>query len=95
MYSEVATVTIANSNELFFLYPNPFTNELTISVAEEVESNVQVNIFTAQGQLTKSMEMEEGNYGQQLNMEDMPAGIYYVRFQLGTEGSRIVRVIKE
>ncbi|MFT5744983.1 MAG: hypothetical protein ACI920_000349 [Saprospiraceae bacterium] len=95
MYSEIATVTIATSRELFFLYPNPFTDELTISVAEEVNSIVQVNIFTAQGQLTKSMEIEEGNYGQQMNMEDMPSGIYYVRFQFGAQGNRVVKVIKE
>jgi len=93
-FSEIASVEIANSPETFFLYPNPFTSELTISLAEEMNSNVNVNIFRPDGQVVRSVEVASGNLGQQLNMEGLASGIYYVQFQFA-EGYRVVRVVKE
>ena len=95
MYSEIAMVEIASSRDLFFLYPNPFTNELTISVDEEVTGQVQVEVFNAQGQMAKSLQLQGGNYGEQLDMANMPSGIYYVHFQFGAQGKRVVKIIKE
>ena len=60
------------------IYPNPTTGSFTIELAEE--SNV--NIFNAMGQLIKRLDKVSGH--QQIDLDDAPKGLYYVRIQSGS-----------
>lgn len=74
VYEEQIFVSVAP-----VVYPNPFEEAITISFPLEV-GDVNVSIFSIEGKLMKS-ELYEINAGAiQLNLSDLPAGIYNIQY---------------
>ncbi|MDQ3142006.1 MAG: DUF1501 domain-containing protein [Bacteroidota bacterium] len=64
-------------------YPNPFMYMTTIDYATK-GGHTMVQVFNNSGNLLKTLvnqELTEGSYKVTCNMEEYPAGIYYVRLQ--------------
>ena len=59
------------------IYPNPTSGSFNIELAEE--SNI--SIFNALGQVVRHLEKAAGN--QQIDLNDAPKGLYFVRIQNG------------
>lgn len=64
-------------NKLFYVYPNPATETLTIEFSE-YNSNVQVQIYNSIGVLIKEIEIINTL---QINITDLPSGLYYVHLK--------------
>jgi uncharacterized protein (DUF1501 family) len=68
-------------------YPNPFVDRSRI----DFESNggyVRVDVMNNQGSIIQTLiskELVKGSYTTDLNLEGQPTGIYYVRWENGTE----------
>jgi len=65
------------------VYPNPFTDHIIIQFKESLEEAVTVTVLDSQGRLVKSDMIESGLSEKLLIMQDLPAGIYYLRFDKG------------
>ena len=59
------------------IYPNPSNGSFTIALAEESS----VSIYNAVGQLVKCLDSVSGI--QQVDLNDAPKGLYYIRIQNG------------
>ncbi len=67
-------------------FPNPFNPETSIQFNLPVRSNVQLNVFDANGKIVKELineERFEGSYTVTFSGDDLPSGIYYYRLNAG------------
>ncbi len=72
----------------FDIYPNPSTGPSTISYSLNQAANVQLEIFSTNGQrvaLIQQGHQSPGDYSYSLAQEDLAAGVYMVQLQMGEE----------
>ncbi len=79
-------ITKQNKNNLINVYPNPFTNEVTVSINHQTKTKLQV--FNSLGSLVYSTELKESVL--EINLKDQPNGIYFIQV-----GSATKKIIKE
>jgi hypothetical protein len=72
------------------VYPNPFTDEVTI--ATDWKSEKSVELFTISGRRVKVLKTLDQNV--QMDMTDLPKGVYVLRI-LSTEGTIVEQIVKE
>lgn len=95
-YSEIRTV---NRVEKFFfkIYPNPVQDQIFMSYQLNATiQEVTATLFDATGQNLKQLKMtgKKGTHISQMDISDIPAGVYYLHF--GKAGyERIIEVVKE
>ncbi len=61
------------------IYPNPATDQVTISLSDEVEGEVAFQLISSQGQLLRQQVLGVGTA--QIDVTDLPSGIYFLRFR--------------
>jgi len=70
------------------VYPNPFRENLLISINLERSADVKMQVYNTSGSLIASYEygnMQAGSYLQTWNASAFPEGIYYCRVQIGIQ----------
>ncbi len=87
-YSEMASVKLGTGNLEVSLYPNPASENLTISAGEPIEGYEIVN---ALGQVL-GKGMLTGRIARQVPVKHLPAGMYHVRVQM-RDGSWVARKV--
>lgn len=75
------------------VYPNPFSDHIVIQFKESLEDAVTVSVLDSQGRTVKSDMIESGLSERLLIMQDLPAGIYYLRFTKGKH-ENVYKVVK-
>ena len=68
------------------LYPNPATDKIIIDFSENIYSEVLIELFNANG-VKVQVSTQFVNGALQVNRNDLPAGLYFVKI---TQGNRIV-----
>jgi hypothetical protein len=61
------------------VYPNPASDNLNIRFDEPLDSEVTVHLINAQGKLVKTDVMEVTVLEKQINLQDLPAGAYFLK----------------
>ncbi len=69
-----------NSSRNFIMYPNPAKNTLFISCKEKLQS---VDIMNIAGEVIKMQECKAKHA--EINIADLPTGVYFCRVQIGNE----------
>jgi len=72
------------------VYPNPVSDIITIQFEEVVESEINLMLLDSQGRVVKQDVVEATVSEKQINMQDVAAGIYYLRLTKG----KLVNVYK-
>ena len=72
------------------VYPNPASEVVNIQFEEPVDGEIDVAILDSQGKLIKRETIESAMLEKQINLQDFPAGIYYIRLTKG----KLVNVYK-
>ena len=70
------------------IYPNPFSDETTISYSAPETAQMQIQIYNLQGKQVgqiKSQTVEKGNHTLSFSCLDLPSGIYFCRIQVGNK----------
>lgn len=82
-----------NRNSTFGFSPNPFTDEVTITLEKALLKNTQFNVFNMQGQLVYTGIIPEGQLQEVVNLSSIPSGAYTLRIGFGEEAisQRIVK----
>ncbi len=74
--------TFSNANAGVYVYPNPFTEEINISVlsANKYEK-ISAHVYNSYGQLVKSIPNSKTSqvYSQKIDLNNLPSGIYFVK----------------
>ncbi len=81
--SEIKEIIVYGDSKLLLVYPNPVINDLKIEVFETLGDPVEVQLFTINGVLLQTHELEPETQGIQLNMENYPKGTYFLKVQFG------------
>ncbi len=81
------------SNASFKVYPNPFTNQITISIDSPVFEGASIEIINVLGETILTERVMANS--QILNTSDLTSGIYFVKFVTRHHLQRIIKLIKE
>lgn len=76
------------------IFPNPISSEFGISFDLKEANNVSLQLYSLDGKLVKQLineKMSEGNFNRQYDVNDLSAGIYLVKLNVG--GASVTRKI--
>lgn len=65
------------------VFPNPLTEIMTIQFDTPVDEEIIIDVIDSQGKTFKSDIIESTVTNKQVNLQDIPAGIYYLRLMKG------------
>jgi hypothetical protein len=72
------------------IYPNPTSEIVNIEFDIPTDAEITLFLLNNQGGLVKTMKIAAGNLNKEINMQDLPSGIYYLRMVKG----KLVNVYK-
>ena len=72
------------------VYPNPGSDYFNIKFSEPTDGEILLYLLNPQGKPVKTGKIESGTIEKQINMQDLPSGIYYLRMTKG----KLVNVYK-
>jgi hypothetical protein len=75
------------------VYPNPASDILNIAFDSPVEGEVTLVLINSQGKVVKTGTIEAASTEKQINMQDVPGGVYYLRLSKGAI-SNVYKVVK-
>lgn len=91
----VDTPIQANANVYFNIYPNPFTDLITIEpLTQDHLGAMEFEIFSMAGKLIMSVEVTDQSQPHTISTENIPQGIYLLRLQTQTWPVETVKLIK-
>lgn len=87
------SIAISQADELFTLYPNPFTETLHIASARQISGDIHLSVYDMHG---KKMDLKSATSGRQtqLNTEGWPKGLYLILIHAGNTPYQQV-IVKE
>jgi len=65
------------------VFPNPVSDVVNVQFESPVEGEAVLTIIDSKGNLVKSEMIETTTIEKQINLQDIPAGIYYLRLNQG------------
>jgi hypothetical protein len=81
----------------FSVFPNPFLENLTVSLNLPAAAEVSLALFDARGALGDAwlagVELPDGAHSLSKKFEGLPAGVYWLRMRVGSE-FRMVKLVK-
>lgn len=92
---QCGTVPVPGGPDIIVNYPNPFSSTTTIKFTTAGGHTI-VQIFDASGRLIRKLVEQEysaGTYTVEFNSSGLPPGVYYARFQNGSD-SRVRSMLK-
>lgn len=76
-----ANPTLVKTNQPIY-FPNPVEDRLTIDLDEPIQQNLLIQLHTPEGKLVKTyQQLVNGRSLTLNNLENLPAGIYLIRFE--------------
>jgi hypothetical protein len=75
------------------IFPNPASDKINISFDEPLDAEVRVFLHDSQGKLVKTDVIENATTQTEMNLQDIPAGIYYLKLIKGNL-SNVYKVVK-
>lgn len=75
------------------VYPNPASEVLNVRFEEPLDGEVDLILLTQDGRVVKNDIIEATTFEKQINMQDIPAGIYFLRLIKG-KLSNVYKVVR-
>ena len=81
------------SEQLFFIYPNPYSDKFTIQFETIINGNAEINIWSVHGKKVFSTTSDTGNGSIEIYSPDLLRGIYFVEVSCNTKRtmSKLIR----
>lgn len=92
-YFRLLNVRFAASGNTYEVFPNPASDEFTIELPTPQE-DVQVDIFSAAGQLVKTIHIEQADIFIPINIHDLSKGYYQIVVHSRTDVVNLPLVVK-
>jgi len=90
---ELIITTVEENLEILVnvtIFPNPASDIINIKFEEPVDGEIVMSMIDSQGKFVKHEMIESTMIEKQINLQDLPAGIYYLRLIKG----KLVNVYK-
>lgn len=65
------------------VFPNPAGESINILFKSAIDKEILISLLDAQGKLVRSAQIEVTAIIKQINLQDLPAGVYYLRLTKG------------
>jgi hypothetical protein len=65
------------------IYPNPASSTVTIQFEAATDKEILLYLLDTQGKLIKTDRIEESTLEKNIDLEDLPSGVYYLRMLKG------------
>jgi hypothetical protein len=75
------------------LYPNPASDIVNIKLGSPLDGEVKLFLLDSRGKLIKTDFMEETAVEKEINLQDLPAGLYLLKMTKG-KLSNVYKVVK-
>ena len=80
-YSNIASAMIKpNERQKVMVYPNPVQTEFTVHFFETMSEMAVVQIVSGYGQVIRTLELDSQTSSHQIDISDLPSGLYFVKF---------------
>lgn len=83
------------ADELFNVYPNPVSDRLVIQFLQQSTGNITLELFNADGRLRSSKKVDAGALLDGIDFDDLPAGFYFLKLNLGELGTEVLKIVKK
>jgi len=96
-YENILSIDDLTNNQIYTLYPNPFSSEFTLLIKNEVEGVYTLQITDGQGKviLQEEYNLSQSNFPIQMNVSHLAAGIYYLKIQSNSnENFTVFKLLK-
>lgn len=67
------------------IYPNPTTGKFKLEISETIKRPIEITINNVTGQILKTLKTEAGWSESEINISDLPKGIYFVKLTSNKE----------
>ncbi len=102
-YTPIVMANIKNSTgqfseEMVWIYPNPSTEDFSISIYSDESRELSMTIYNSIGQLIqeRTSQLQKGNTVLNVNSNEWASGVYHVRLEDVTSGQQVnKKVIKK
>lgn len=91
-FSNIANAKITGKTTAFTIAPNPVQDELTLTLGADLPENTTVEILDIQGRILLQKVVEHSST--QLSVNELAAGVYFVKVQNGQE-IEVKRLVKK
>lgn len=96
-YSDVVSVNVkVGATTILSVAPNPFTEQFTLTLSENVPTDAQIELLDLNGRLIRVLNKNVGtqtNHTFDTNSLNLSAGVYFVRVQHAA-GNEVVKIVK-
>jgi hypothetical protein len=75
------------------VFPNPAGEKVNVRLAEPSDMKIQYSVVDAQGKPVKTGVIETGETEEQINLQNIPAGAYYLKLLKG-KISNVCKILK-
>jgi beta-glucanase (GH16 family) len=89
------SVSQYEENKEVRIYPNPVTNDLTISLNQPITQNVELLVFDVSGRVVSSKEYNTQEQSISYNTSHLTAGLYFMTLAFKDGSMHTVKVIKK
>lgn len=93
-FSNVEEVIFYNQSKLALLYPNPATESAILEIFESFEEDIRVELVTPAGRQLQSWEVPAGSKRIDLDLNDLPNGLYLLRLRFGKTNIKAMKLVK-
>lgn len=91
----LTTAEISNSKDYEIkVYPNPTTDKVYILWTNDIDSDINIEIYDNMGKMIDSESISYGLGNFSVNLKDFKSGIYYIRF-ISKDFKKIYEIIKQ
>ena len=86
-----------NENEVWSIYPNPTTDDFTISLEGETLNEAKISVFSADGKMISTITKNFSPTQNKLTIKSLQSqntGVYFVKIQ-SNEKTKILKIVKQ
>jgi Secretion system C-terminal sorting domain len=77
---DIVVVKVQGDNPIFNVYPSEVFDVITLETPDFSPKDTEVSIHNANGLLMRKSILKEGAYKVSIDVSDLPAGLYFIRF---------------
>lgn len=92
--TSVGTLNLDNNALVFSVFPNPAGSSVWVAFGQVLEASAQISLFNVGGQLVRSERLASGQERLQLDLAQLPKGIYMVRVET-EKGAGVRKLVVE
>jgi hypothetical protein len=96
LYSAVLQINEINNQHKLSVYPNPVTNEFTLSGYAGADGLIEMHIADVSGKRLQQEKWQQskGSYSRSISMTNLPAGVYWLQLKTASDTQRL-KIIKQ